>query len=117
MKLGLIFLFIIATFFQAFAQREETNYEDALLLDVRSTMEYQQEAVPGSINIPLGELKNRLNELKVKKADKIVVYCLSGSRSSAAKQYLEANGYTHVVNAYTCQNVCNSLGVKAVKLN
>jgi rhodanese-related sulfurtransferase len=55
--------------------------------------------------------------LKVNKDDKIVVFCLSGSRSAAAKQVLEAKGYTNVVNGFTCQNVCKSLGLKVVKLS
>ena len=62
------------------------NQEQIILLDVRSEGEFSTEYIPGAINIPTGELENRLDELDMSK--EIIVYCKSGGRSSAAKDML-----------------------------
>ena len=74
--------------------------QGALLLDVRTTGEYEEGHVEGSINIPLGELEQRLEgEQKLEdKEQKIVVFCQSGGRSSQAIKILERNGYTSLYN-------------------
>lgn len=100
----------------AYGQNQVDNYEKALLLDVRTVAEYEKDAAPGSTNIPLNELSSRLAEISDKKEDKIVVYCQSGRRSAVAKEVLEANGFKNVVNGYTCQHVCKSLGLKSIQL-
>ena len=67
----------------------------ALLLDVRSTGEYSDGGIEGSVNIPIQELAGRLDELGEKNGE-IVVYCQSGGRSAMAKRLLESNGFTKV---------------------
>lgn len=63
----------------------------ALVVDVRTPMEYQTGHYPGAINIPVDQLPMRLNELDKKK--EIIVYCASGARSASAKMFLEQKGY------------------------
>ena len=71
--------------------------EGALLLDVRSPAEFADHSIEGSVNIPIGELESRLSELP-DTSRPIVVYCRSGSRSSAAAEILSKHGYAKVYN-------------------
>lgn len=63
----------------------------AFLLDVREPMEREMGAIPTSINIPLGELRKRLNELP--KDETIYVYCQVGLRGYLAARILMQRGY------------------------
>ena len=72
-----------------------------LIIDVRSVGEYQQGTAGEAINIPVNDLEKRLNELPQNKNVKITVFCLSGGRSSHAKNILEKHGYTNVENGGT----------------
>ena len=67
------------------------------IVDVRSEAEFKFAHKDGSINIPLGVLKNRMNELDNTKP--IILCCASGSRSAMAKMTLTANGFKNVHNA------------------
>jgi len=64
--------------------------ENAFLLDVRQPVELVVESVPGAVNIPLGELRARLDELP---ADRdIHVFCRSAQRAYYATRILLQNG-------------------------
>ncbi|MEO7316237.1 MAG: rhodanese-like domain-containing protein [Ginsengibacter sp.] len=58
-----------------------------VIVDVRSPEEYQYGNVPGSVNIPLGEIVERLEEIKEIKAP-LVLCCASGARSGRAAEFL-----------------------------
>lgn len=77
--------------------------EGAFLVDVRSASEFARGHVRGSINIPLDKITTELSRFKNKK--NIVVFCLSGGRSSQAKLILEKHGITGVVNGGTWKQV------------
>ncbi|EGG83612.1 hypothetical protein HMPREF9477_00987 [Lachnospiraceae bacterium 2_1_46FAA] len=64
--------------------------ENAVLLDVRSTEEYHEGHLEGSLNIPI----NRLPTISLPKETPIFVYCLSGARSKRAADFLNKIGYT-----------------------
>ncbi|WP_037284646.1 FAD-dependent oxidoreductase [Saccharibacillus sacchari] len=65
--------------------------ENSILLDVRSDLEHRGGHIPGSISIPVDELRGRLNELDP--AKKIWVYCQVGLRGYTASQILRQHGY------------------------
>jgi len=65
--------------------------KDGFLLDVRHPVELVVENVPGAVNIPLGELRSRLDELPRDK--EINVFCRSGQRSYYATRILLQNGF------------------------
>jgi rhodanese-related sulfurtransferase len=69
--------------------------EDFLLLDVREPYEFEEFNL-GALLIPLGDLKDRLQELKGRENDEIIVHCRSGNRSAAAKVFLIQNGFSNV---------------------
>jgi NADPH-dependent 2,4-dienoyl-CoA reductase/sulfur reductase-like enzyme/rhodanese-related sulfurtransferase len=68
----------------------------AFVLDVRNTGEYESGHVAGALNIPLDELRFRLDELP--KDVRIHVHCRSGFRSHLALRILKGNGFDDVVN-------------------
>jgi len=64
---------------------------DGFILDVREPFELAVESVPGAVNIPLGQLRSRLNELP--KDKEINVVCRSGGRAYYATRILLQNGF------------------------
>lgn len=68
----------------------------AQLVDVRQPEELAEGVLPGSVNIPLGELPGRVAELD--RARRVVVVCRSGGRSSHAAEWLAGQGFADVVN-------------------
>ena len=62
------------------------------LLDARTVGEYAQGHIDGFKNIPVDELRERLDE--VEKGKPVYVICQSGLRSYIASRILEGNGYT-----------------------
>ena len=61
------------------------------LLDTRTVKEYARGHVDGFVNIPVDELRERLDELD--KAKPVYVICQSGLRSYIACRILAGNGY------------------------
>jgi len=61
------------------------------IVDVRTPGEYAGGNVPGSINIPLHQVPDRLSEFKTM-PQPIVLCCASGSRSGQATHWLRAQG-------------------------
>jgi sulfur-carrier protein adenylyltransferase/sulfurtransferase len=70
--------------------------EPLRLLDVREPWECAIARLAGSVNIPMGEIPSRWQELD---ADSdIVVVCKAGSRSRRVAQFLSAHGFGRVAN-------------------
>ncbi len=61
------------------------------IVDVRSYGEFMGGNVQGSINIPLDEIPQRIEELKNLKAP-LVLCCASGNRSEQAQHFLSQHG-------------------------
>jgi phage shock protein E len=61
------------------------------IIDVRTTGEFMGGNVNGSINIPLGEIQERVEEIK-RMEQPIVLCCASGGRSSQATAFLRNQG-------------------------
>lgn len=66
--------------------------ENVFLLDVREPIEVEEWAYPIGVNIPLGELGDRLDEVPADRT--IVVACHSGHRSATAAKALGDAGWT-----------------------
>ncbi|MFN8358044.1 MAG: rhodanese-like domain-containing protein [Spirosomataceae bacterium] len=65
--------------------------QQGTIVDVRTPEEFRGGHVAGSINIPLQEISQRLNEIKTLKAP-LVLCCASGNRSGMATQILSSQG-------------------------
>ncbi|MBT2582709.1 rhodanese-like domain-containing protein [Planococcus sp. ISL-109] len=68
---------------------------DASLIDVRETEEVAAGKIPGAVNIPLGLLEFRLQDID--KSKEHIMICRSGNRSGMASRLLEDRGY-NVIN-------------------
>ena len=68
--------------------------KDLTILDVTEEMERMVFNIPGSVHIPLGQLRQRMSELP--KDRLIVTYCAVGVRSYNAARILEQNGFSDV---------------------
>jgi len=69
--------------------------QNALLLDVREPAEVMAYAVPDTVNIPLGQLRSRLNQLD--KTKTVIVFCAIGVRAYNAARILMQNGFENVL--------------------
>lgn len=65
--------------------------ERTMLVDVRTAVEHSNVHIPGSVHIPVDELRNRLNELDSEK--EIWVYCQVGLRGYTASRILMQKGF------------------------
>lgn len=71
--------------------------KEPTIVDVRQGFECLLGKAKGAINIPLGDIPNRIDEFKEMKKP-IVVYCQSGGRSAQAMGFLMANGVKEIHN-------------------
>lgn len=65
--------------------------DGAVLLDVRLESEYQNDHLPGSMNLPLSLLRSKARELD--KSKQYIAVCDTGRRSSSAAYLLSERGY------------------------
>ncbi len=70
------------------------NGDDIVLLDVSSPQEYETERLPGSMLIPSGALRGRINELPRDKT--IIIFCRLSIRGYEAALMLKAAGFKQV---------------------
>jgi rhodanese-related sulfurtransferase len=70
--------------------------DKGILLDVREKFEYDGGHIPNSLNIPLSQIKGRLNEIP--KNQDVLLYCRSGMRSKQAGRILSKHGYNQLFN-------------------
>lgn len=80
--------------------REAIDLRDQgyVVIDVREPFEWEAGHIPGAIHIPLGDLPSRLAADLPDRGAAILTQCRSGGRSGRAAEFLEASGYTGVVN-------------------
>lgn len=72
---------------------------DVIILDVRTSSEYQSGHIKDSVNIPLDEIDNRfMEEVTDNYNTTVLVYCQSGGRSEEASKILSRMGFTNVIN-------------------
>ena len=86
----------------------ELNFENDLLIDVRSAEEFSQGHIDGAINISVDEIRNRLTEIPEDK--NIYIYCQIGLRGYLAQRILLQNGFKNTYNisgGYKLFEVCN----------
>lgn len=77
-------------------EQEQKSMRDGILLDVREPHEFKSGHIPGAKNLPLSQLKSRINE--VPKDKPVLLYCQSGMRSKRAAALFKKNGISSIVN-------------------
>jgi len=88
------------------------NKQQAIILDVREDSEWKEQHIPGAIHIPLGQLSERLTELKQYKDSPIIAQCRSGRRSAQASDVLKSAGFSKVYNMEGGLNAWDKAGLK-----
>jgi phage shock protein E len=88
--------------FELFKKKEDTNFKElvakgAVVLDVRTEDEFLSGHVQGAINIPLDRLSTDIKKIGDQNTY-IITCCMSGGRSSMAKNILHIAGYDNVHN-------------------
>ena len=78
----------------------------AQLIDVRSTMEFNQGALNGAINLPINTIQSSIESID--KSKPVLLYCRSGARSGMVQQFLISLGFKDVYNigSYTRYAFC-----------
>ncbi len=66
------------------------------IIDVRETHEYKRGHIKGAINIPLSELRHRINEIPRDKP--VYLHCRTGQRSYNATLALQNIGFDNIIN-------------------
>ena len=79
-------------------QLEKINKDEYFIIDVRTRKEYLEFHLNNSTNIPLANLKEKIEKIQPDKNKKMLLYCQSGGRSIKAAQILEKLGYTKIYN-------------------
>ncbi|MED1203936.1 rhodanese-like domain-containing protein [Heyndrickxia acidicola] len=72
-------------------QQKLENGEQLNIIDVRETEEVAAGKIPSAVNIPLGLVEFRLQDLD--KIKEYILVCRSGGRSSKAAVFLESHGF------------------------
>jgi rhodanese-related sulfurtransferase len=73
------------------AQWSELAPDGVFLVDVRAPGEFKEGSVPGAVNIPLEELRGRLDELPEDR--EVWLYCAAGQRAYYATRALLQRGH------------------------
>ena len=68
------------------------------LIDIREPYEYQDGHIEGSINIPMGDFLEKLDELS--RTKQIIIYCNTGRRSKPVVYMLKK---LHNISAYNLE--------------
>jgi rhodanese-related sulfurtransferase len=79
------------------AQVNIENDSSIHVIDVRTPEEYRSGHIPGAVNVPL-DRPEKITSVVKNMDEPVYVYCMSGSRSSAAANYFSRLGYTNVTN-------------------
>ena len=74
----------------------EIDADNSIILDVRKVDECEKGMIEGAVNIPLDELRGRLQELDKNKS--VIIYCQVGLRGYLAYRLLKLSGFEKVRN-------------------
>jgi phage shock protein E len=96
-----------------FGKKEVIDYKElvkqgAVVVDVRSKEEFDGGHIDGAVNVPFDGIVSGLQKLGSKETV-IITCCVSGGRSSLAKNMLHAAGYDTVYNGGGWQALQNNL--------
>ena len=70
--------------------------DEVMLIDTRTPEEFSFGTIPGAVNIPLDEMRDRLSEIPADKP--VVLFCAVGLRGYLAQRILIGRGYRNTVN-------------------
>ena len=77
-------------------EMREVDAKKVMLIDVRTPDEYALGSIPGAVNIPLDDLRQRLSEIPTDRP--LWLFCGVGLRGYLASNILKGHGFTDVRN-------------------
>lgn len=77
-------------------QALQDSGQSFLFLDCREPDEYELTSIPGTMLLPMSELRERVEELAAYRDSHIVVHCHHGRRSLSVTQALRQAGFSQV---------------------
>ena len=89
---------ILGNLFGSMAGVDKDLPTGAVLIDVRNPGEYAMGYIEGAISLPLDRIGQTVESRVPDKNTPIIVYCVSGARSAAARSGLIKLGYVNVSN-------------------
>ena len=70
------------------------DLKDSYLIDVRMPDAYKNETIEGAFNLPINEIRRKIDE--VPKDKKVILFCNTGYTSYCASRILIQNGFNNV---------------------
>jgi rhodanese-related sulfurtransferase len=72
------------------------NRQNAVMLDLRDSKDYDSAHIPNALNIPLSQLSSRGGELAKLTSRPLIAYCERGNKSRSAASALSKLGFAEV---------------------
>ncbi|MBE7703882.1 MAG: CoA-disulfide reductase [Cyanobacteria bacterium SIG28] len=91
------------------------DLKDAVVIDVRPNMIYKMGTIDGAINIPITEIRERLDEIPRDK--KVILSCNTGYTSYCASRILTQKGFNNVYSFMGGYELYKVLVKESAKLN
>ena len=91
------------------------DLKDAVVIDVRPNMIYKMGTIDGAINIPIAEIRGRLDEIPRDK--KVILSCNTGYTSYCASRILAQKGFNNVYSFMGGYELYKELVKESAKLN
>lgn len=79
-------------------EKEMENTPDAIVLDVRTTWEFESGHIEGAVHLDLFSPTIEAEFNKLDKSKYYLIYCRSGARSYSACSIMASNGFAKVAN-------------------
>ena len=89
---------VVGTPVSARAREMVLDPKGPIILDVRTQSEFLSGGLPGAMNLPNTAIKANITSVVADKSAPILLYCLSGRRSTQAGNILVGMGYQKVYN-------------------
>lgn len=91
--------------------KDLANYQDALIIDVRSRREADKGMIDGAINVPIDELRSFSETIEKDKT--VILYCQSGTRSYNGERMLRQLGFDayNLDGSYSIYNISKKAGI------
>ena len=91
------------------------DLKDAVVIDVRPNMIYKMGTIEGAINIPITEIRERLDEIP--KDKKVILSCNTGYTSYCASRILMQKGFNNIYSFMGGYELYKELVKESAKLN
>lgn len=86
-----------------------------VLIDVRSSGEFNASHIDGAVSLPLDRFQRELPTAVPDPATPLLLYCLSGARSGTAEAIALQMGYRHARNGGGIGSLALSLGRPVIR--